>query len=237
MSRRPESRLAIAITAALRGAVRVVNVGAGAGSYEPRDGLVIAVEPSTTMLEQRPRGAAPSVRARAEALPFRDGAFTAALAVLTIHHWRDWRVGLGESMRVARGNVVLFTWDPESAGFWLTQDYLLRVLSEDRRRFPGVAALTAALGGARVVPVPIPHDCADGFLGAYWRRPSAYLDPDVRAAISALATAEARDGLARLAAELADGRWDDKHGALLNEDELDLGYRLLIAEPGPGPDP
>jgi SAM-dependent methyltransferase len=227
-ARRPDPRLRAAITEALRGAARVVNVGAGAGSYEPPDRFVIAVEPSTKMLEQRARGAAPAVRARAEALPFRDGAFDAALGVLTIHHWRDWRAGVREAMRASRGAVALFTWDPGSEGFWLTQDYLPRVLEADRRRFPPIAALAAALGGARVAHVPIPHDCADGFLGAYWRRPSAYLDPGVRAGISSLATDDAREALARLASDLTDGGWARKHGAALSWRELDLGYRLVI---------
>jgi hypothetical protein len=229
--RRADPRIASAIDGALGDAGRVVNIGAGAGSYEARPGLVVAVEPSLNMLAQRPRGAASALRARAEALPFADRAFDAALGVLTIQHWRDWRAGLRESARVAGGRVVLFTWDPEHAGFWLTRDYLPGVLAADRARFPAMGALVAALGAAEVVPVQIPHDCSDGFLGAYWRRPRAYLDPAVRAAISGLAAAPAQPGLERLARDLEDGAWTAKHGDVRGVQELDLGYRLVVGRP------
>ena len=226
-SRRSDPRLAARILEALRGADRVINVGAGAGSYEPGDRFVVAAEPSMTMLRQRPPGAAPAIRACAEALPFRDGAFAAALAVLTIHHWRDWRAGLREAIRVARGQVVLLTWDPESAGFWL-QDYVPHVLEADRRRFPSLDALQGELADSQVVPVRIPHDCVDGFMGAFWRRPAAYLDPQVHGAISSLADGSSEAALGRLADDLASGAWAKKYGELLGVDELDLGYRLVI---------
>jgi SAM-dependent methyltransferase len=232
-SRRSDPRIAAPIQAALRGADTVLNVGAGAGSYEPRDAAVVAVEPSRTMLRQRPPGAAPALRAHAEALPFRDGAFAAALAVLTLHHWRDWRAGLGEALRVSRDKVVLFTWDPDSPGFWF-RDYAPELLETDRRRFPRIAALTAALIDPQVVPVPIPHDCVDGFMGAYWRRPAAYLSPEVRAAISSLTDGSAQPALDRLAADLASGAWDRKHGHLRQVDALDLGYCVVagrVAKP------
>jgi SAM-dependent methyltransferase len=174
-------------------------------------------------------GAAPAVRARAEGLPFRDGTFAAALAVLTLHHWSDWRRGLAEMMRVARRTVALFTWDPASDGFWLVRDYLPGFLEIDRPKFPTLDALRAALGDVRVVPVPIPRDCTDGFLGAYWARPAAYLDADVRRAISSFERAESADGLARLADDLASGAWERKHGHIVTHGELDLGYRLVVA--------
>ena len=228
--RQPDPRLAARIDAALGNARTVVNVGAGAGSYEPADRDVTAVEPSATMIAQRPPGAAPTVQARAEALPFEDGAFDAALAVLTVHHWGDWRRGVTEMRRVA-GRVVVLTWDPAFEGFWLTRDYLPEVLAADRRDFPPIGALAEALGGADVQTVPVPHDCVDGFGSAYWRQPEAYLDPAVRAATSMFARAgsELQSGLKRLEADLASGAWNARYGHVLALDEADLGFRLVTS--------
>ncbi|HET7461493.1 MAG TPA: class I SAM-dependent methyltransferase [Longimicrobium sp.] len=229
--RRPDPRVAARIHAALGDASTIVNVGAGTGSYEPAGRRVAAVEPSEVMVRQRPPGAAPAVRATAQALPFRGRSFDAALASLTLHHWPDWRRGVAEMRRVARRRVVILTWDPDDPGFWLTTDYFPTIVPTDRAAFASIGELADALGGARVVPVPIPADCTDGFLGAYWRRPAAYLDPGVRAAISAFARiADAEPALARLAAELADGTWERRHGRHLPAGELDLGYRLVVAE-------
>ena len=230
--RLPDARIAAHLTDALGDAASVLNVGAGTGSYEPTDRRVVAVEPSATMIAQRPRGAAPVVQARAESLPFDDGEFDAALAVLTVHHWSDWRQGIAELVRVAR-SVVLLTWDPAHDGFWLTQDYVPEILALDRAIFPPLDALASAVGGADVRPVPIPHDCTDGFGSAYWRRPEAYLDPDVRGAMSSFTRVEtAESGLARLAHDLGSGRWHDRYGSLLDEDTLDAGYRLVVHRPG-----
>ena len=227
--RRPDPRIAAAITAALGPADPLVNVGAGAGSYEPRDRRVVAVEPSRAMIRQRGPGSAPVVQASAVALPFRDAAFAAALAVLTVHHWPDRARGLAELARVAR-RVVILTWDPASAGFWLVDDYFPEVAAIDRPIFPGMAELGGLLGPIEVRPVLVPHDCSDGFLGAYWRRPHAYLDAGVRGAISTFAklgTVEA--SLARLRRDLDDGAWAQRHGHVLGLAELDLGYRLVVA--------
>jgi SAM-dependent methyltransferase len=209
-----------------------VNVGAGAGSYEPRSRKLVAVEPSLTMIRQRARGAAPAVRAVAAALPFRDAAFDAALAILTIHHWPDCARGLGELGRSARRRVVILTHDPSAVGFWL-EDYFPDIFRIDREIFLPMTELRRALGGATVFDVPIPRDCRDGFLGAYWARPAAYLDAGVRSAISSFAKlgeAELADGLARLRADLDSGEWQRRHGAVLARSELDLGYRLVVAE-------
>ena len=241
-SRQPDPRIAAMIRAALGGARTVVNVGAGAGSYEPQDVRLTAVEPSAVMIGQRPLRAAPAVRAVAEQLPFPDEAFDAALAVLTVHHWRSASAGLAELRRVARAQVVL-TWDPEiTSRFWLLTDYLPQVPAHER----GLACLDAVCAGLRaagpsggaevsVQPVLVPADCTDGFLGAYWRRPEAYLRPEVRAAISSLALIdqdEVRAAMRRLAADLASGRWQDRHGHLLSHDELDLGYRIVRSSAG-----
>jgi SAM-dependent methyltransferase len=227
--RRPEPRIAARIVEALGDARSVVNVGAGAGSYEPADRAVVAVEPSGEMVRQRATDAAPAVRACAEQLPFRDRAFDAAMAVLTIHHWADAACGLAEMRRAARGRVVILTWDPGHTGWWLVRDYFPEIPEFDRRTFPSIETMRAALGQIEVHPVPVPADCVDGFLGAYWRRPEAYLDDGARGAISAfprLSDVDAR--LACLRADLADGTWHARNADLLALDELDLGYRLVV---------
>jgi SAM-dependent methyltransferase len=170
------------------------------------------------------------VRAAATHLPFKDTAFGAALAVLTVHHWPDRARGLGELARVARDRVVVVTWDPAFSGFWLIDDYFPAIGELDRRLCPTAEEFQCALGGLTIHPLPIPHDCTDGFLGAYWRRPHAYLDRAVRHAISAFAKITGvEDGLTRLAQDLADGTWQRRHGQLLRQEELDLGYRIVIS--------
>lgn len=231
-SRRPDPRIASMIADALGDAHRVVNVGAGTGSYEPFERHVVAVEPSQTMIGQRPGGAAPAVRALAEQFPFPDASFDAALAILTVHHWSDRGKGLRELRRVARGKVVVCTWEPSSS-FWLVSDYFPRIAELDRSRFPSLDELADALGDVTVRPVPVPHDCTDGFLGAYWRRPEAYLDPFVRRSMSCfplLSERVVQEGIGRLREDLRTGAWHARHANLLRLDELDLGYRLVVAE-------
>lgn len=231
-SRRPDPRIASTIADALGDAGSVVNVGAGTGSYEPAGRRVMAVEPSWTMIGQRPYGAAPAVRALAEELPFPAASFDAALAILTVHHWSDRGKGLGELRRVARRKVVVYTWEPSTL-FWLVSDYFPRIAELDRARFPRVDEFADALGDVIVQPVPVRHDCTDGFLGAYWRRPEAYLDPSVRASMSCfplLPESVVKEGIDRLRDDLATGAWHARHASLLDLNELDLGYRLVIAE-------
>jgi SAM-dependent methyltransferase len=234
VSRRADPRIARMIVSALGDARTVVNVGAGAGSYEPEHLSVIAVEPSAEMIRQRRAHAAPVVRARAENLPFADGAFDAALAILTIHHWRDLRGGLAELRRVARRRVVTLTWDLDCGdSFWLIAHYLPEIADLDRQRVPTIAEIARHLGETRVLTVPVPNDCQDGFLGAFWQHPEAYLDPNVRRGMSAFAMLPAdkvQRGLNRLADDLRSGRWEERFGGLRNQDSADLGYRLLIAE-------
>lgn len=231
--RRPDPRIAARITAALGDARSVLNVGAGSGSYEPSDRHVIAVEPSAVMLAQRPSGAATAVQARAEALPFPDRAFDATMAVLTIHHWSDRVAGVAECARVARERVVVLTWDPGSDDFWLLRDYFPEFVDSDRKAFPPITSYVAAFGPdvqVAIDAVPVPHDCVDGFLGAYWARPAAYLDPGVRAGMSSFARPGTEAGLARLTADLASGVWHARNGHLLEEETVDLGYRLVVAQ-------
>ena len=229
-TRGEDPRIAAAIHAALGDARTVLNVGAGAGAYEPRDRDVTAVEPSAVMRAQRPAGAAPCIDARAEALPFGDREFDATMAVLSDHHWSDRLAGLRELRRVGR-RAVVFQWDPGFVdAFWLTRDYLPSFAGELDGNFD---AAKAALGATREEVVPIPHDCRDGFLLAYWRRPEAYLDATVRANISVLSLLPANEDdamVAALRADLESGEWKRRNRELLELDELDLGCRLLIAE-------
>jgi SAM-dependent methyltransferase len=228
--RQPDGRIARAIRAAIGDVGTLINVGAGAGSYEPDDLAVTAVEPSWKMLSQRVGRKAVAVRAVAERLPFNDATFDVALAVLTVHHWQDPEQGLREMIRVARQRVVVLTWDPRHAGFWLTRDYFPEILELDRPIFPDICALEAALGGTRAHKILIPGDCTDGFLGAYWKRPAAYLEPEVRGAISTFSRmADPAAGLAKLQSDLTDGTWLKKNGALASREELDLGYRLIVS--------
>jgi SAM-dependent methyltransferase len=229
-TRHEDPRIAAAIHAALGDARTVLNVGAGTGNYEPRDRDVTAVEPSTAMIAARPPGAARVVRAHAETLPFEDSTFDAVMAVLSDHHWRDRARGLRELRRVARQRVVVFTWDPRFRdSFWLTRDYL-----PGFKRVPGmsIAQIVRCLGGAHVEPVLIPHDCSDGFYHAFWRRPSAYLDHQVRTGISVFALVDERetDGMVqRLRSDLDSGVWARRYGELSQLEAIDLGYRLIVA--------
>jgi SAM-dependent methyltransferase len=227
--RKADPRIAARIQAALGDARRVLNVGAGAGNYEPLDREVVAVEPSAEMISQRPEGSAPVIQASAEALPFADNSFDAAMASLTVHHWADKARGLTEMRRVSRGPVVLFTFDPTYRSCWLA-DYFPEIVTMDDQQMPKLADYGAWLGEISVVPVPIPHDCTDGFLYSYWRRPRAYLDPHIRKGISTFwKMQDAEGGLARLAADLESGAWDERYGEHQKLEELDAGYRLVVA--------
>jgi SAM-dependent methyltransferase len=232
-TRRTEPRIAARIWAALGDARTVLNVGAGTGSYEPADRDVTAVEPSALMRSLRPRGAARCVAATADRLPFADRSFDAAMAVSTVHHWPDPIAGLRELRRVAR-RVVVFTHDSSDTAwrrrFWLTRDYLPEVAGLLTGR-PSLTAQARAIG-ARVHSVPVPWDCADGLFEAYWRRPEAYLDDEVRRGVSVWARVgpqvEQRV-VHRLREDLASGRWSDRNRDLVDLDAADLGLRLLVA--------
>lgn len=192
---------------------------------------MVAVEPSSHMIRHRPVGAAPVIQASAEALPFPDAAFDAAFVLLTMHHWTDWRRGLDEMRRVA-ARMVIFTFDPEASGnFWLTSSYFPEINELDDGRCPSVDEVARHLGECTVHHVAIPHDCTDGFLAAYWRRPEAYLDPNVRAGISGFALLNqdvVARGIGRLKADLDSGAWEQRFGHLCQFDTLDVCYRLLV---------
>lgn len=231
LNRRPDPRWAAGIHRALGEATTILNVGAGAGSYEPHDRNVVALEPSSRMIAQR-SNATPIVQGVAGALPFPDASFDAALAVLTVHHWPDAPAGLAEMQRVARRQVIV-TWEPARfEQFWLVRDYLSNEPPE--AVFAG-SQIANQLHNVDTIPLPVPHDCTDGFFGAYWRRPQAYLDPAARASISGLALRPpeaVHAAMSRLEADIRSGAWRRKHAGLLHLDELDLGYRVLVGKGG-----
>ena len=217
-TRQADPRIAGQIWAAIGDADRIVNVGAGAGSYERADRTMVAVEPSAVMINQRPVGAAPAVRAGAEALPFPDDAFDVALASMTVHHWTDLVQGLREMRRVSRRQVV-FSFDPSvHDSSWVFNEYVPAALGQAYAA--PLEVVVEALGATRVEVIPVPADCTDGFVIAFWRRPHMYLDPSVRASNSAFALLDDADvlpGMARLAADLTDGSWAARHADLLSK--------------------
>lgn len=234
--RRPDPRIGARVRAALGASRTVLNVGAGAGSYEPADRYVLAVEPSAAMRAQRPPGAPPAVDAAAEHLPFDDGSVDAAMATMTVHHWRDVERGLREMRRVSRGPVVVLTLDaPALADFWLA-DYVPEVVAVEEARFPTLDRVVRTLGAGsadvRVEVVPVPWDCTDGFGEAFYGRPEAFLRPEVLAATSGLvltAPDAVRRGLGRLEEDLASGAWDRRHGHLRRQAERHGALRLVTA--------
>lgn len=227
--RKPDPRIAALIENALGTAETILNVGAGTGSYEPTDRQVTAVEPSLQMIRQRGAKAATVIQGCAEELPFEDNSFDASMAILTVHHWFDKERGFREMRRVTRGRIVLLTFDPLHRGAWLT-DYLPELATLDEAQMPKLSDYERWLGSVQISPVPIPHDCTDGFLYAYWRRPAAYLDARIRSGSSAFwSLKNAEEGLAKLRTDLASGEWERRYSELLTLDAHDVGYRLVIA--------
>ena len=230
--RQPDPRIAALVHAALGDARTVLNVGAGAGSYEPLDRYVVPVEPSATMRAQRPLHLAPALDATAEHLRFDDDSFDGAMAMITIHQWSDVDAGLRELRRVSRGPVAILTFDAEALrDFWLNE-YVPEVIATEGARFPTIEHVVSVLGGeVEIIDVPIPIDCTDGFGEAYYARPEAFLEADVRAAQSGwvLTDPEAVDrGVAKLADDLASGRWDERHGHLRSQPERVGAVRLVV---------
>jgi SAM-dependent methyltransferase len=230
--RRADPRWEAVVTEQIGDARRIVNVGAGTGSYEPAGRDLVAVEPSTVMLAQRGVDAAPAVRASASALPVRDGWAEVALAILTVHHWDDWARGLDELCRVAPRRIVFGIDFEVHATFWLLEDYLPEVREHTLRCAPSAAVIAGAIGTTSSIVLPVPRDLEDGVMGAHWCRPESYLDPTVRANASGIALSDPATtaaGMARLEADLASGAWHERHAALAACDSIDLGYRLLVS--------
>jgi len=233
--RRAEPRWESVVHGALAGAKTVLNVGAGVGSYEPTDRFVIAGEPSSVMIAQRAPDAAPVVQCVAESLPFPDRAFDVALAMMTVHHWQDAPLGLSELQRVAPRQIV-FTWDPAvfAHSMWFVDEYLPEVFDREAP-LATLDTILQHLGPATVHVLRVPADCSDGVLGAFWRRPYLFLDAGVRASISGLALLDqdvVNAAVGRLARDLESGAWHGRHASLLALQEIDLGYRLVIAGSG-----
>jgi SAM-dependent methyltransferase len=232
--RRADPRFAERIAAALGDARTVLNVGAGAGSYEPRDRWLLAVEPSATMRAQRPADAAPCLAGAAESLPLDDDSVDAAMACVTIHHWADRAAGLAELRRVARGPVVIFTFELADLIAW-QRDYFAAAVALEQPRFGTVEELAAELGGkVRIERMPTPADCTDGFFEAFWNRPEPLLDPTVRASQSIWELLEPgveEQIFERLGTDLASGKWDADHGALREMPSYEGSLRLVISDP------
>lgn len=234
--RQTDPIIAAQILAALGDARTVINVGAGAGSYEPTDRDVTAVEPSAAMRAQRPAHLSVAINAVAEALPFPDKSFDAALATVTIHQWQDLETGLAEMRRVTRGPVVIFAADPSRFHDYWLNDYIPEVRAVEARRFPPIERIAAGLGGrVEVETVPIPLNCRDGFNEAYYGRPEALLDPDARLACSSwslVAETAVRRFEAQLSDDLTTGQWDERFGHLRTQPFWDGPLRLIIGWPG-----
>ena len=232
--RRADPRIEASIWAALGAAKSVLNVGAGAGSYEPRDREVIALEPSPVMIAQRPPAAAPTIQAVAESIPLADKSVDAAMAVFTMQHWQNVDRGLAEMLRVSRDRIVLLTLDLDvTAEMWLARDYLPEIVEHDRQTFPSIEQLEAVLPNLRVETIPIATDCTDGFCVALWSRPEAHLDPQVRKASSIwhlLPPAVVERGMEQLRDDLETGEWDRRYGELRERESLDIGVRLVSAQ-------
>ena len=237
-TRREDPRYRKQIHAALADARTVVNVGAGAGAYEPSDRHVIAIEPSDVMAAQRSPDLAPAIRASAGSIPLRDSSVDAAMALLSVHHWDDeLEQGVRELRRVARGAVVILTYDATISGaMWLMADYLPEVAELDRRIFPLPEQLAEWLGGeAQIDKIPIPCDTPDWMLGSFWAHPERVLDANARAATSGFArmpTGIVDRAVSEVSRDLANGLWDEKYGYLRSLDALDVGLRLVVATPG-----
>jgi len=233
LGRQTDPKLAKVLHSHLAGAKNILNIGAGTGSYEPSDMDVIAVEPSLTMIQQRLEGSAPVIQSSAESLPFEDKHFSHTMTVLSMHHWSDRSKAFAEIYRVTREKFVALTWCPpiSQEPYWLYRDYLIAIPELNRSIFPALQELKQHFGKVEEYVSPIPHDCIDGFDGAYWKRPQAFLDPHVRKNMSVFSKIENIEPiLQQLADDLESGKWHEDNAEILDLDELDVGYRILVAE-------
>jgi len=215
----------------LQGATRIVNIGAGTGSYEPENVELVAVEPSAKMIAQRKMGAHRVEQAFAEKLPFENNSFSHAMTVLSMHHWENRKRAFSEINRVATAKFVAITWDPKSDPFWLTRDYFPEIYEMDQHIFPELEELNEHFDEVKISPLQIPSDCEDGFLAAFWKRPEAYLSSQVRQSMSPFSQIKnLSEGLQRLKDDLASGAWAKNNQSILNSSFLDVGYRLISAK-------
>lgn len=231
VSRCTDPKIAAQINKELVGATKILNIGAGAGSYEPDDKELIAVEPSIEMIRQRKPDAHPVKQAFADELPFENDSFSHTMTVLSMHHWQNRAQAFNEIKRVTQDKFVAVTWFPDVAPFWLVDKYFPELLELDRQIFPTIDELENAFGNIELTPLLIPEDCQDGFLACYWKRPEAYLSEQVRSAISSFGKiGKLEQGLAELANDLETGKWHKDNEALLNRSDLDTGYRIVTVD-------
>ncbi len=231
VTRQTDPKIAVQLYAELEGATRIVNIGAGTGSYEPEGVDLVAVEPSAEMISQRKAGAYPVEKAFAEKLPFDDSSFSHAMTVLSMHHWTDKSGAFREINRVATEKFVAITWDPNSEPFWLTRDYFPEIHEMDRAIFPEMEMFHDYFDEVKVSKLQIPSDCQDGFFAAFWKRPAAYLKPEVRQATSPFSkVTNLAEGIQKLKADLASGAWVQKNEDILSLSSFDAGYRLITAK-------
>lgn len=231
VTRRTDPKIAQQLYAELAGATRIVNIGAGTGSYEPENVELVAVEPSAEMIAQRKPGSYPVEQASAEKLPFADNSFSHAMTVNSMHHWSNRPLAFSEINRVATEKFVAITWDPHAEPFWLPRDYFPEIYETDRRIFPDLDELKDYFDEVKMVPLKIPNDCQDGLFAAFWQRPQAYLSSAVRQGMSPFAKAKhLEEGLQKLQEDLASGAWAQNNQELLGLSDYDAGYRLITAK-------
>lgn len=229
--RRTDPKLAKQLYTELQGAARIINIGAGTGSYEPENVELVAVEPSSEMIAQREIGSHKVVQAFAEELPFEDSSFTHAMTVLSMHHWENRGRAFTEINRVVAEKFVVITWDPKSDPFWLTRDYFPEIYEMDKRIFPAFEELNEHFDEVKISPLQIPSDCKDGLLAAFWQRPEAYLSSKVRQSTSPFSKIKnLSEGLQVLEADLVSGAWAKNNHAILKLSSLDVGYRVISAK-------
>jgi SAM-dependent methyltransferase len=225
-----DPKIAKQLYSELQGAARIVNIGAGTGSYEPENVELVAVEPSSEMISQRKTGSYRVEQAFAQELPFENSSFSHAMTVLSMHHWENRPLAFSEINRVATEKFVAVSWDPESEPFWLTRDYFPEIYEMDKGIFPDLEELNDHFDEVKMSPLLIPSDCMDGFLAAFWKRPEAYLDNKVRQSSSAFSKIESlSEGLQKLEDDLASGVWAENNHAILSSSSIDVGYRIISA--------
>ncbi len=230
--RRTDPRIAALIHKALGSSRTILNIGAGAGSYEPQDRYVLALEPSAAMRAQRPPHLSPAIHGIAENLPFDDQSIDASMAMITIHQWQSAEKGLAEMRRVTRGPILVLTFDGDALDrFWLA-DYAPELITAERRRYPAIDFIQTHLGGkTQVQTIPIPIDCIDGFTEAYYARPEKFIDPTVRKSQSAwgFVDPQAQSRFVQtLAHDLNSGAWDKRYGQWRNKPYFEGSLRLIM---------
>ena len=233
LTRCTDPKIAEQLYSKLQGATRIINIGAGTGSYEPENIELVAVEPSSKMISQRKNGSHKVEQAFAESLPFENNSFSHAMTVNSIHHWKNRALAFDEINRVATDKFVAISWDPESHPFWLTRDYFPEIYEMDKCIFPEMEEFNEHFSDVFISPLKIPADCKDGLLGAFWNRPEAYLNDKVRQSTSPFAKIKnLAEGLRKLEDDIASGAWAKNNHAILNSTSLDVGYRLISARLG-----